>query len=211
MTPEELAERHPKLYHVTEPGAWPSIKLHGLLSTSRLLDLFEAEGPERNRLEMELRAVFAPLSHPVHGKVVLNDQSPMRDKALKSCLDDGLAPCDWLKLLNSRVFFWPSEERLLGHLNARLNRIRSREVIIVDTLKLAKAHAAEIELCPINSGVTFRKAARRGKNTFTPLLKYSYAEWRKLRGQKDKIQEITVLHQVLDIADLVIDVIQTDH
>lgn len=153
MTPEELADRHPRLYH--------------------------------------------------------NDNAPLSEKALKKCLDDHLAPADWLRMLNRRVFFWTNEESLNRHLGARLNRTRSREVIIVDTLSLAKAHVEHIELSPINSGVTFRKAARRGINTFSPLLKYSYSQWSKIRGQKDKIQEVTVLDQVRDIASYVIDVIQT--
>ena len=29
MTPEELAIRHPQLYHVTEPGAWLNIMFSG--------------------------------------------------------------------------------------------------------------------------------------------------------------------------------------
>ena len=41
MTPEELASRHPKLYHVTAPGAWKTISKLGLWSASRLLELFE--------------------------------------------------------------------------------------------------------------------------------------------------------------------------
>lgn len=209
MTPQELAERHPKMYHITEPGAWSSIKRHGLLSTSRLLDLFEIESSQRELLETRRRAIEVPLHHSGYGNIILNDQKPLNEEALKNCLDDNLKPEEWLKLLNNRVFFWPSEENLDRHLNARLNRTRPREIIVIDTLSLAKVHAENIEICPINSGVTFRKAARRGKNTFTPLLKYSYAEWSKMRGQRDKIQEITILHQILDITDHVIDVIQT--
>jgi hypothetical protein len=198
MTPEELAKRHPKLYPITEPGAWSSIKRHGLLSTSRLLDLFEIETSQRIVLETTRRAISVPLHNPRYESIILNDQQPLREESLKNCLDDNLKPEEWLKLLNGRVFFWPSEENLHRHLNARLNRTRSREIIIIDTLSLAKVHAENIELCPINSGVTFRKTARRGKNTFTPLLKYSYAEWSKMRGQRDKIQEVTISNQVLE-------------
>lgn len=64
---------------------------------------------------------------------------------------------------------------------------------------LEDGYANQIELCPINSGVTFRKAAKRGLNTFTPMEKYSYKEWKKLRGKNDVIQEITVLGQIKNI------------
>lgn len=209
MTPEELAERHPRLYHVTEPGAWSSIKRNGLLSTSRLLDLFEIENAQREILETKRRPAAVQIQHHHYGNAILNDNAPLSEEALKKCLDDHLAPADWLRILNARVFFWTNEESLNRHLGARLNRTRSREVMIVDTLSLAKAHAECIELSPINSGVTFRKAARRGMHTFTPMLKYSYSQWSKIRGRRDKIQEVTVLDQVRDIAVHVIDVIQT--
>lgn len=206
MTPEDLAEKHPKLYHVTEPGAWASIKKHGLQSTSRLLDLFEVRNPQRILLESKRRARAIPLCHPSVGQVILNDQAPLFEKALEKCLDDSLTPSDWLKILNARVFFWASEEGLNRHLQARLNRTRSREVLVLDTLSLAKKHQQQIEICPINSGTTFRKAARRGLETFTPLLKYPYATWSKLRGQRDKIHEVTVLGGVADIEEHLLEV-----
>jgi hypothetical protein len=209
MTPEELADRHPKLYHVTESGAWSSIKRNGLLSTRRLLDLFEIKNPQREILETKRRPAAVPIQHHHYGTAILNDNAPLSEEALAKCLDDHLTPADWLRILNARVFFWTNEESLNRHLGARLNRTRFREVMIVDTLSLAKAHLERIELSPINSGVTFRKAARRGMNTFTPLLKYSYSQWSIIRGRKDKIQEVTVLDQVRDTESYVIDVIQT--
>jgi hypothetical protein len=209
MTPEELAERHPKLYHITEPGASLSIKRHGLLSTTRLLKLYEVETTQREQLETKRRPLAVEIQHPHHGSIVLNDNAPLSEVALQKCLDDDLSPADWLKLLNARVFFWPDEKSLNLHLSARLNRTRSREVFVVDTLSLVKAHVERIELSPINSGVTFRKAARRGLTTFTPLLKHSYSEWSKLRGSRDKIHEVTVLDHVEDIAEHIIDIFQT--
>lgn len=41
VTPEELANLYPRLYHMAEPGSWESIRRYGLLSTSSLLSLFE--------------------------------------------------------------------------------------------------------------------------------------------------------------------------
>lgn len=206
MTPEELAHQHPRLYHVTEPGAWDSIKQKGLLSTTRLLDLFEVT--HRSLLETKRRAQAIPLEHPQHGQVILNDNLPLSEAALAKCLDDGLTPADWLSMLNQRVFFWASEEGLLRLLAARLNRQRVREVLVINTLSLAKNYAPVMELCPINSGATLRKPARRGLNTFTPLLSHSFQEWRKLRGKRDQILEIVVLYQVPDIAEHVVDILR---
>lgn len=208
MSPEELAKRHPRLYHVTEAGSWPSIKRHGLLSTSSLLDLFEVKGEDRKCLETQRRPACVPLVHPDHGRVILNDNVPLVEKALEKCLEEGLSSSDWMQILNARVFFWGTEERLQNLLNAKLNRGRKKEVLVVDALSLASAYAEKIELCAINSGVTFRKAARRGPSTFTPLLKHSYSEWSSLRGKKDSIQEVTVLGGIPDIAAYVLDVME---
>jgi hypothetical protein len=207
MTPEELAARHPRLYHVTEPGAWKSIKQKGLLSTTCLLDLFEVEKERRVILETKRRPAAVVLEHPHHGRVIVNDNLPLSEPALAKCLEGGLLPADWLRILNARVFFWASQEGLNRLLNARHNRNRSREVIVVDTLSLAKAHAARIELCAINSGATLRKAARRGPGTFIPMLQYSFYEWSKLRGGRNQILEVTVQNYVKDIAQHTLEVL----
>jgi hypothetical protein len=208
MTPQELAERYPKLYHVTTPGAWESIKKLGLLSTSQLLTLFEIDESSRIEIESKRRATEVELQHPQFGKVTLNDNVPLSEQALSQCLDDQLKPMDWMRLLNARVFFWSNEERLNRLLNAKLNRQRTREVIVVDTLSLATAHAERIDLCPINSGTTIRKPARRGLHTFTPLLKYPFEDWRRLRGRLDDVQEVTVRNHVKDIADHTLEILQ---
>lgn len=206
MTPQELAERHPRLYHVTEPGAWESIKKRGLLSTSSLLDLFEIKGEERKQIEAKRRPSTVQLKHPIHGSVIINDNVPLSEKALLTCLDDNLTPQDWLRILNERVFFWASKDGLDRLLGARLNRNRAREVIVVDTLSLVRTHMDAVELCPINSGATLRRAARRGLKTFSPLTKYTFDEWSRLRGRRDQILEIIVKVQVQDIANHTIEV-----
>lgn len=208
MKPSELAAYHPRLYHVTEPGAWESIRQKGLLSTSCLLDLFGVEGIPREKIEASRRPFAVRLGHLHHGHVVINDNVPLSEKALANCLDDNLAPSDWLRILNARVFFWPSLEDLNSLLSARLNRIRQRDVLVIDTLSLAKAHAERIELCPINSGATLRKAARRGLATFTPLLQCTFNDWRKLRGRHDRIREVVVQDHVIDIACHTIEVLR---
>jgi hypothetical protein len=200
MTPEELSVRHPRLFHVTLPGASESILKRGLLPTSTLLDLYEVDGAARAALERAPRPSAVPIHHPLHGTVVINDQSPMTQAALEKCLEDGLRPADWLSMLNRRVFFWSDERGLSRLLGARANRTRDVEVLVFDTLSLARAYADRIELCAINSGSTIRRPARRGLSTFTPLRDLSYAAWSRKRGGRDKILEITVLDGVPDIA-----------
>ncbi|QPH55781.1 DUF7002 family protein [Pontivivens ytuae] len=194
MTPDELAARHPRLYHVTEPGAWPSIARHGLLSTNAALVRFEAVPEMVAEIAGYRRPAAVPLTHPEHGTLILNDQLPLRESALATCLDDGLTPADWLRMLNDRVFFWPDESSLERLLGARINRDRPRDVLVFDTLSVAQAHLEQMELCPINSGATIRRPARRGLHTFTPVAALSYTQWQRRRGRRDAVREVTIRH-----------------
>lgn len=205
MTPEDLSARHPRLYHVTDPEAWPRIRELGLLCTSRLLDLFEIDDSERTRLERRRRPKEEPLTHPRFGRAILNDQLPLREEALEHCLDDGLSPADWLAMLNARVFFWADESALARLVGGRINRTRPRDVLVFDTLSLARAHEPRLEICPINSGATIRRPARRGLGTFTPLGELSYRDWARKRGQRDRVREVTVRGGLDDIADHLIE------
>jgi len=42
--------RHPRVFHTMSATAWPSVQRHGLLSTQQLIDLFDLDATERDRL-----------------------------------------------------------------------------------------------------------------------------------------------------------------
>lgn len=199
MTAAELAARHPRLYHLTDPLAWGSIRRHGLLSAAALVELFELPAPRRAELLAARRPHAVAIEHPRHGRAVLSDNLPLSERALERCLDDGLSPSDWLRLLNARVFFWASREGLARLAGARRNRDRPRLTLELDTLSLASAHAERLCLSPINSGATLRRAVRRGRTTFTPMLRHDYAAWSRLRGRRDRVLEVTVDTAVPDV------------
>ena len=203
MTPEELAELHPRLFHLTAPDALPSIRRQGLLSAWAIVERTGADPSllERRRAE---EAVVGKGSE----RFVLNDNIPLSEKTLARVLDDGLVPGDWLRMLNDRVFFWTGEDRLARLRNAGTNRHRPRAVLVVDTLSLARAHAERMAISPINSGATGRTPARRGRATFTPLLAMPYDAWRRQRrpGKAlDRIVEVTVDGTVPDVMDHVVE------
>jgi hypothetical protein len=206
MSPEELADKHPQLYHVTLPEAVESIKTHGLLSTSKLLDLFGVPELQRFPIESQRRPSRVTITHPIHGSVVVTDNLPLTEKALNNCLDDGLTPQQWLLMLNARVFFWPDVYKLQSLLNARANRKRTLAILSFDTVSLARAHMSRLELCPINSGATMRKPARRGLNTFTPAASVGYADWRRRRKQLDSVKEIAIVNGVPDASQFLLSV-----
>src|SRR4051812_42241027 len=97
--------------------AWPMIQKHGLLSSERLVALFEVPEPRRSQLLGSQRCSSEPLHHPKHGDAVLRDQKPLSAKNLARCLADCDAPT-WYRILNERVFFWLDPERLLTLMSA---------------------------------------------------------------------------------------------
>jgi hypothetical protein len=202
VTPADLALEAPRLFHVTTPGAAASILAHGLRCTTSLVQASTLPAEQRRALLTTRRAAEVPLTLQDGRSVRLNDNLPLSIKSLQTCLDDGWSPADWIAHLNQHVFFWPSEQRLLSLLGARMNREREREVLVFDTSSLVAAHLARVGLSPINSGASMRKAARRGAATFTPISADSFAQWRRLRGrsQPDDVAEVVVRGDVPDAA-----------
>lgn len=203
---DRLVAIHPQLYHMAEDGSWPSIARFGLLSTSALLDLFEISGDDRIRIESTHRPNSIRLSHPIYGEVVIRDQAPMDDAGLQRALTGtGLEPRDWYLLLNRRVFFWLTEERLARMLSAGNYRARPHLVLTIDTRELVDRHWNRISLSPINTGATKPMPAPRGPGTFQSPNEYPFAELRRRRRVKDVIVELAVDYAVRDITDLVVE------
>jgi hypothetical protein len=204
ITADELSGRFPLLYHMAQLGSWLSVERHGLLSTTALLDLFEKRGDERFRIESCHRPESIPICHPVHGRAVIRDQKPMSDRSLRrALLGSGLEPAGWYRELNSRVFFWLSEERLDRLMNARAYRNLGHHVLIVDTRRLVERHEQRIMLSSINSGCTIPFPHKRGPETFRRLSEYPYAAKRR---DRDPIVELAVDYSVPDIRDFVTEV-----
>jgi hypothetical protein len=190
---------------MAESGSWPSIRKHGLLSTSAILDLFGIKGHARSAIEAEWRKESVSLSNPYYETVVVRDQKPMPEKALQRCLD-GLSPSEWYRLLNHKTFFWLQVSRLRRLLRAGAYRKRSHTVISVDTCALVQRHKDHITLSPINSGALFGGAGvKRGLNTFKPIDSFPYDEIKK-RRRENAIVELAVEYSVPDISDLALSV-----
>jgi len=199
VSPKELASLHPRLYHITRPHALNNIKTHGLLSTAELLNLFEVSSEQRKFLGSTRRPNNVVIDHPTYGRATLTDNTPLSDTALLKCLDDGLRPPDWMRMLNERVFFWVDEKNLESHFAASIRDGNERVVMAFDTLSLVGSCYRQVELAAINTGSTIRRPARRGIKTFAPAHLYTYPEWQQLRGGKDRIKELTVRGGVRNI------------
>jgi hypothetical protein len=203
LTREQLVELYPQVFHMAEASSWPSIKRHGLLSTSALLDLFEISGEARFKIESCHRPDSVTISHPKHGTAVIRDQKPMRESALRLCLK-GCSPRKWYRFLNRKVFFWGIEERVTTLLNARAYRSRDHIVLTVDTAQLIKENNSKMLLSPLNSGSTIYRPVSRSIKSFRPLAKYPYEERKKARGKKHAIVEFAFDYEVQGLLGAVI-------
>ncbi len=172
MDRDRLIARHPTLYHIADARNWDSIRARGLLSTSALLDRFEVRDGARESLESDHRPATVSIPpagpHPSFGVAFVRDQRPLQPSALLACLD-GMTVEGWFRLLNGRVFFWPTAERRDGMLKAY--RSSEQAVFEVDTARLLDLHGDRVELSRINSGFANPgwTVARRGLDTFQPI------------------------------------------
>lgn len=202
VTPAQLAELYPRLYHMAELGSWESVRRHGLLSTSALLTLFEIEGEERRRIEHCRRDTSVPIRHLVHGRAMVRDQKAIIESKLLGALQDCTLQ-EWYSVLNSRVFFWLTVERLRRFLHAKEYRGEPHAVLTLDTLTLATAYEDRITLSPMNTGNTLPIAHPRGLKTFQRMRDYPFQERLRL-GTYSTVVELAVDGGIKDILDYTI-------
>jgi|SRR6267378_755900 len=169
-----FSEKRPFLYHLTSQLDLPLIvSSRSLLSAGILL------GQTKNGLDHMRQKRSEHLLIEVQGhRVMIRDQRPLSEKALRKCLDEGLMPEDYYELLNRRVFFWPTLSRLQRH----FDRYQSEEPILLrfSTQEMLRLNA-NAEFSRINSGATRANShlggipPRRGRGTFSSAEQYPRA------------------------------------
>ena len=202
MTNDELAEllaTHPTLYHMAERGSWPHIRAHGLLSTTALLDLYKVSGEKRLEVEERHRPNKMPISSPDLPNAVVRDQIPMSDGGLVRCLPPHMAPSDWYKILNSKVFFWLRRERLVTMLKADAYREDAHDVLEVNSQALVDVYRDRLWLSPMNTGCTKPYPHPRDEQTFSRIPDYPYGR----RPKRERAVELAIDYAVPDIEKFV--------
>lgn len=197
MDADALVSKYPRLYHMAEDGSWPSIRRHGLLSTSALLDRCRVSGPDRRKIESEIRPASRSICHKEFGTAVIRDQGPLIKTNLKKVLRSISVP-QYCKLLNGKTFFWVSEGHLNKLLGARMYRGKPHDVLTVDTKTLVRDHADRITLSPINSGATISQNGKRGRHTFKSIADYPFDEHKKKRPGEPLV-ELAVEYEIENI------------
>jgi len=186
---------------MAESGAWPSIRERGLLSTSAALNLIGLNGDARFAIESCHRHEKVFIGSGKNG-ILLRDQKPMPPTRLKKALK-GVTAQEWYEAINAKVFFWTTEERLFGLLNAREYRNLEHDVLTLDTKGLVDAYEEQIWLCHMNSGNTFPFPHPRDLTIFQRIEQYPVNS----RGRPRKaVVELLVDDQVPDVARFVLEV-----
>ena len=138
MNEADLVRHFPRLWHMAEDGSFESIRTHGLLSTSSLLDLYGIGGKERIALVSNRRPELVIISREGFPNAIVRDQKPMTESALKKCLAKDVTPSNGSRSLTNE----PSSGCLgsgCGLLGARAYRGRPQTVLTVDTTSLLNA------------------------------------------------------------------------
>lgn len=201
------------LYHMAERGSWAAIRERGLLSTSALLDLYGVTGNQRLKIEEQRRPEGVTLVRAGLPPAVIRDQIPMDDGGLRRCLPPHMAPSDWYRLLNQKVFFWLTRDRLLLLLNAGAYRKSDHDVIEIKTRPLVEAYREKIWLCPMNSGCTKPYPHPRSDETFRRIPDYPYSLRRRKKKKGERVVELAIDYAVPNISDFAVRVVkmQGDH
>lgn len=203
VTPEKLSQFYPRLYHMAHRDSWAGIKRHGLLCTEGLLDLCCVPTQRRPAILSMQRTRSHEFKCPDGCKVVIRDQKPL----IRSRLEPKLKGCtfqQWLDMLNSRVFFWLTTDRLRTLMCAREYCSDPHVVVVVDTLRLAKDLEHRITLAPMNTGNTRPIAHPRSLQTFSRMTDYPFAE--RLKKRQELVVELAVEAGVPDIMKYVVEV-----
>ncbi|MDL2263154.1 hypothetical protein LJC31_00730 [Synergistaceae bacterium OttesenSCG-928-I11] len=210
MDHKVLIEKYPFLYHMADANSWNGILKYGLLSTSKLLDLFEISGTKREQIEANVRVNSILLTHPIHGTAVIRDNKVMPRWQLElkqlangqPCLLNNLTPEQWCQMLNERVFLWLSWGRLQRLLNARSYKKKEHLIMTFSSEKIINDYKDDIELSPINTGCTLPYPHfSRGRETFLSISDYPYEDWRRKRknSSTEPVVELTIKGSVKDV------------
>jgi hypothetical protein len=185
---------------------WESVLANGLCSAAELI---RASVSDEKAREVICAHRGDTLVLPNGNR--LRDQVPMPPSSLVKCLDTGLTPADWYALMNSKIFFWSSVERLNRHRAACA--AREQMVLVLDFQRVVGSYSARLQVTPINTGFAQRQAARRGLRSFVNWERWVTHRWadeavvgEPMRSPRHPIVEITIQNQMSDVVALLDDV-----
>jgi hypothetical protein len=170
--------RPPYFYHWAEPANLASIRLHGLLSTERLVALSNLTAKKREQILSRHR----PDQLVLPNGIIIRDQNPMPPGLLAKALPKNVSPSDWYRFLNRFVFLWADRDRAERH--RRAFNGRPQALLIFDAVLLLAELKDQLLLSPINSGNARRRPAPRSLQLFVPYKKWLAQGWPVIEGKR---------------------------
>jgi hypothetical protein len=176
MDIQEFTKKKAYLYHLTDKDNLANIlETKEILSTESIVNLTNWDNQQKNKFLSHRRKDHEIINTPT-GNYKIRDQKPISLTNLVKCLTKGITTGEFFKLLNMRVFFWPTLKRLESH----YNRYASESPIIhkVESSDLFNINSNP-EFCRLNSGATRSNShlkgapPERGINTFLSAEKYN--------------------------------------
>lgn len=184
MTIEKFIRSRPYLYHLTHRNNIDSIlRARRIESTSLLTE--RVQHPDRENFLQQRRATNVAIGRGEHS-FVIRDQAQIKLEALRQALVDGCSLEQFISLLNSKVFFWPTLYDVTKHFSTytrekpRVLRFSTSEVFALNDAP---------RFCRFNSGATRphpyygKKPAPRGLNSFVLAENFDYIP--------SKVREVT--------------------
>ena len=186
MDASTFARHFPRLYHLTFASNLPGIRANGLLSTEALAGRFTPEDKVA-ALNRRRRCI-----QQIEG-VTLRDQHAAVEAKMKSCLVGVTIP-EWFTLLNGKIFFFVSKQKVDVLANAYASY--SNVLLEIDTAELLATHTEHASLCRINSGSFLYNPRPRGRASFIPLAAYTY------KNKRDTPAELTMDRPIPEILQM---------
>lgn len=187
MDIKEFQKKRPCLYHLTSNKNLTNISSGKLLfSTKQIVKLTKTS----DEILRKKRTNHITIGD---GETTfdIRDQRPISEKLLRGCLLDGMTLEEYYELLNERVFWWPTLDRLSRHFNKYA--FEKPKIICVKTSELFEVNPDNVEFSRLNSGALRAnsylngKAPDRGRSTFVAADKFEYG----IGG----VAEVTFLNQ----------------
>jgi hypothetical protein len=172
MDLDAFVDAYPVLSHVSPTGAWPSISSGGLRTAAQLIDAFDLDQVEKDRLHTVPRAQEVTLR--MSGEpMVLRDQGRLLTRRdLQSIFGDGLTVEEWVQILSQRLYYFGCQREMQPFLDKYTSR-GGQDVMQVHTSQLVQRLGSRIGLAAQNTGAIARvRTPQKLSDTFQTIRRF---------------------------------------
>jgi hypothetical protein len=173
MDINKFVKVRPHLYHLTDEKNLDSIlEKQEILSTVKLVEISDLKNKSQF---LTTRRVTHEEILAGKKKYYIRDQYPLSLKILAGCLEDGCSAEDFIRYLNSKVFFWGRMSGLQSHYGRYAAENEKPVILRVETQEIFNLNAPP-RFTHLNSGAPRCSAYLGGKGSPRGLDTFKLAE-----------------------------------